>query len=332
MINRDTIRYLSKTKNSPLNIIVIGATHERYESALCETGHNFYSIKSSKEWNTEYDSVPKNYYIIDELPHHVTYDLILCHTSCDRLSTAVSFRDYFNIPLIRMTHVLPDNRFNINDQVNYFHRFKGHIDLDLFISEYNARCWHGEHCDNLRIVHHGLDTEIWQSKIKNKDRQNTCMSVVNFWKDRDWCCGYNLWKNTVNLGLKHSVYGNNEGLSIPLEKRGLVEKYNENKIYLNTSLHSPVPMALLEAMACGCIPISTNNCMIPEIIEHGKNGLLGDTPDELYGHCRSVMMDDDLAKSLSYAASTTIVNKFNINQFTQQWNENFENILFQYGQ
>jgi glycosyltransferase involved in cell wall biosynthesis len=326
MINIDSVRYLMREKNNPLNIITIGVTHERYETALCETGCKFYSIPAAKDWNVEYGRVPGNYFRVKELPTHINYDLILCHTSCDRLDAAVALKNYFNIPLIRATHVLPDIRYNIQGQINHFHRYDNEINADMYISKYNSEIW-GDQKNNSIVIPHGLDTEYWGCGNGAADRSSSAISVVNLWANRDWACGWNLWNEIIKLGLKYEVCGTNPGLSEPISGKRLVDKYNTHKVFLNTSLHSPVPMALLEAMSCGCVPISTNNCMIPEIIEHGVNGFLADTPEELYNYCQMVFNDDELAKSLSVAARETIKQKFNIKDFINNWNKTFENLL-----
>ena len=53
-------------RSEKLNILTL-ATHERYEENLCKTGHNFYSLKYGKEWDTTYSQVPQNYHIINQI-------------------------------------------------------------------------------------------------------------------------------------------------------------------------------------------------------------------------------------------------------------------------
>ena len=61
----------------------------------------------------------------------------------------------------------------------------------------------------------------------------------------------------------------------------MVEEYNKCSVYLNTTTLSPIPMSLLEAMSCGCAIVSTSTCMIPEVIDNGKNGYISNDEEEL---------------------------------------------------
>lgn len=56
-------------------------------------------------------------------------------------------------------------------------------------------------------------------------------------------------------------------------------------------------MSVVEAMAAGCVPIITNLGGHKEIIEHGKDGFLWDTTDQLLKYTRQ-LADDKLRKSM----------------------------------
>ena len=60
--NTRSVRYHMRQPGEKLNILTF-ATHERYEENLCKTGHNFYSLKFGKEWDTTYAPVPSNYHM-----------------------------------------------------------------------------------------------------------------------------------------------------------------------------------------------------------------------------------------------------------------------------
>ena len=304
-----------------LNILTF-ATHERYEENLCKTGHNFYSLAIGKTWDTDYAPVPDNYHIINAIPDYIDFDLILTHTSCDRMFKAhqhlagsdVTQGNKTGIPILRHTHVLPDVRFDVPSQIAAFQQYPR--DKDSFISAYNMAQWGA---GGASVVEHGVDIDFWNPD-ENIERDNACLSVVNDWPNRDWCCGYNLWQQTVQ-GLPIKVFGKSPGLSEPANStQHLREIYKCSRIFYNTSLHSPVPSVLLEAMACGCAIVSTANCMIPEIIQNGKNGLISNDPQELRGFLELLIKDENLAKELGGNARKTIVEKYNLERFVDSWN------------
>ena len=86
----------------------------------------------------------------------------------------------------------------------------------------------------------------------------------------------------------------------------------------------------MEAMACGCAIVSTNNCMIPEIIEHGKNGLISNDPEELKSYLELLLDKPKMARMLGDAARKTIVERYNISRFVEDWNNLFYDTIENY--
>ena len=330
--NQRAIRSIMRKCKTPekLNILTF-ATHERYEENLCKTGHEFYSLAMGKTWDTDYAAVPDNYHIINTIPDYIDFDLILTHTSCDRMFQAHQYLAGSNvaqgnktgIPILRHTHVLPDVRFDVPSQIAAFQQYPS--DKDSFISAYNMNQWG---MTDASVVEHGVETEFWNDG--ELERDNACLSVVNDWPNRDWCCGYNLWQQTIQ-GLPAKVFGKSPGLSEPARStEHLREIYQSSRIFYNTSLHSPVPSVLLEAMACGCAIVSTANCMIPEIIEHEKNGLISNNPQELRQFLELLLKDESAAKELGQNAAKTIQEKYNLERFIDNWNNLFYSTVNEY--
>jgi hypothetical protein len=311
-------------QDEPLNILTF-TTHERYEYNLCKTGHNFYALNVGvKKWDTDYAEIPENYSIINELPEHVDFDIVLAHTSDDRLQhthdilsqTKGSFLNKLSIPILRHTHVLPDIRIDTNQQIKSFHSIPAN--RNCFISDFNRRKW-GFDETNSCFIKHGVDTDFW--KYDDSQRSNVCLSVVNDWPNRDWCCGFDVWRKTVK-DLPVSVWGKSPGFSEPAESTEHLRKiYNSSRIFFNTSLHSPVPTVLLEAMSCGCAIVSTATCMIPEIIQHGYNGLISNDPKELRSFLELLLNNEQLATDLGNNARKTIEKEYNLDIFISEWDK-----------
>ena len=301
-----------------LNILTF-CTHERYEQQLCKTGHNFYAINHGKRWDTDYGEIPKNYTQIDGAPpSYVDIDLVLCHTPCERLAISQKIKQDLNVPVILHTHTLPDIRTDTSLQVQQFQEASSWVDQRSFISKFNRDAW-GCNESTAKYIEHGMDCDLWMD-FDAADRDNVCLSVVNDWPNRDWCCGWELWKQT-SQDLPLRVFGKSPGLSEPADSiEHLREIYHSSSIFYNTSIHSPVPTVLMEAMACGCAVVSTATCMIPEIIDHGKNGLISNDANDLRAMLESLLKNPDMARELGKNAQKTIREKYNLTQFVENWN------------
>ena len=124
--------------------------------------------------------------------------------------------------------------------------------------------------------------------------------------NRDYCLNYSGWQRITD-GLNKTVVGNTPGLSKQSESvEELVKEYQRSQVFLNTSTLSPIPMALLEAMSCGCGIVTTATCMIPEIVEHGVNGFMSNNEEELREYTQQLLDDAELSAKLGEEARKTI--------------------------
>lgn len=317
--------YMFHKDLSELNILTF-ATHERYEQGICETGHNFYSLDiGGKTWDTEYGEVPSNYHQIKMIPNTLKLDLILAQTE-SHMPAAMEVSKNFGVPVILLTHTLPAPNANINSEVFNW------ANSNVFISGYSKSIWMGEN-SNAKVIEHGIDVDFWGTCLKpfyGRSKKSHCLSVVNEFPTRDWCCGFNLWR-TISESVPCEVVGkctSHPDFSKAAEsKEHLRDAYQEASVFLNTSLVSPVPTSMLEAMACGLPIVSTNNCMIPEIIEHGVNGYLSNDPQELISFCNELLSDNERAAEMGAKAKETVRKCFNMERFVSDWNLYFKEVV-----
>jgi glycosyltransferase involved in cell wall biosynthesis len=80
----------------------------------------------------------------------------------------------------------------------------------------------------------------------------------------------------------------------------------------------------MEAMSCGCAIVTTENCMIPEVVEHGVNGFMSNNPNELREYCQLLLNDKALAATMGSAARKTIVEKYSLESFIKNWSNLFD--------
>lgn len=299
--------------------ILTGPTHEAYETGLCKTGFEFWAAchESFKTWNTKYRPLPSNYHLSKfvGVPLDIDIDVILSQNKFSQFQILSQISNRFNLPMISLEHTLPVPNWTPQDLAMRT-SMRGH--LNVFISEFSVEKW-GFKLDDptVRVIHHGIDTELF--KPSDNPRLNRILCVVNDWINRDWCCNFNGFIRTASK-LPTKVVGATPGLSKAASSvEELISEYQNSRIFYNTSTISPVPTALMEAMACGCAVVSTATCMIPELIEHGVNGFISNNEEELTGYLQQLLEDEELATKMGNAARQTIIEKFGLEKFKQNW-------------
>lgn len=298
-------------------------THERYETQLCKTGHEFYAFSHQrmKQWNVDQTDIPENYHILPEqdLCSYLDYDFILAQSKFGQIQAASQMKQLLNIPLICLEHTIPTpqtmSRKSIEDMKNMLG------DVNVFISEYSMKEWDIAGA----VIYHGIDTQTFK-QISDIEKGNYILTVANDFMNRDYCLNYSGWQR-VTKDLNTKLLGDTPGLSKSASCISeLVEEYNKCSVYFNSTTLSPIPMSLLEAMSCGCAVVSTATCMIPEIIKNGYNGFISNNEQELRSYIEKIMSDNNLRSELGNNARKTIMEMFSEEKFIDQWNILFDKI------
>lgn len=322
-MSNQTVNILRRAtgKNGPYNILTFD-THERYQTQLCKTGHNFYSFRypNCKVWDTTYAPLPPNYYVMPDnyIINGVGFDFILAQSKWGQFQAAKYIQQIFPVPIVVLEHTLPIPSWP-SQQLEALRQMKGNI--NVYTSDYAVREW--KHMGVSFVVHHSVDTEIFNPG-ENVRNTHGILSVVNDFANRDYCCNYEGWKR-VTKDLPVRLVGNSPGISEAAPSvEALVNEYRSMDVFFNSSTISPVPTALLEAMACGCAVVSTATCMIPEIIENGVNGFTSNDEGELRGYLEKLLSNSDLRAELGHNAVKTIREKFSEERFVREWNQVFD--------
>lgn len=88
----------------------------------------------------------------------------------------------------------------------------------------------------------------------------------------------------------------------------------ENDIFLLPSRYEGLPMALLEAMAAGCVPVVSDVGSVSTVVENGVNGYLIDE-NTVAERLSSLISDPSRLNGLGSAARETIVDNFEISGY-----------------
>jgi len=263
-----------KSKDKEKLDILCFDTHERCQSQMAKTGHNFYSFryKDCKVWNTAFADIPENYYPIDNLYESLDFDFILSQSKFGQLQISKQIQQQTGLPIIHLEHTIPTSNYT-PEQIEMFKSIWG--DYNVFISEYARESW-GFGDTDCPVIVNSIDHNFFKPVEVESDE--TVFTVQNDFINRDYCLNYQGWQRIIS-GFSAKVLGDTKGLSQPARSlEHLRDEYNKCAVYINTTTESQMPTAILEAMACGKPVVSTATCSIPSFIKHGENGFL--TNDE----------------------------------------------------
>ena len=321
------LRAATRKPDEPLNILCC-PVHERYQTAIAMTGHNFWAMRTPqvKDWNETFAPVPKNFVLLNptkgehQLPPEIDFDVVMSENKFGAYQLFSQIVHKLHLPLISLEHTLPVPAWPAS-QLTQLKQLRGNV--NVFISEFSRKEW-GWRENEALVIHHGCDSRVFCPDPAVPKKPHV-LSVVNQFRERDIFCGYRLWEQVTQQLPRVHVGDSKDGWSKPAAGvAGLVHHYREAGVFINTSLVSPIPTVVLEAMACGCAVVSTNNCMLPEVIEHGKNGLMSNDPKELTAFCQMLLRDDRLRQQLGEAARETILKKFSMSKFVENWRRVFQ--------
>ena len=297
-------------------------THERCQSQMAKTGHNFYSFryKDCKVWNTAFADIPENYYPIDNLYESLDFDFILSQSKFGQLQISKQIQQQTGLPIVHLEHTIPTSNYT-PEQIEMFKSIWG--DYNVFISEYARDSW-GFGDTDCPVIVNSIDHNFFKPVEVESDE--TVFTVQNDFINRDYCLNYQGWQRIIS-GFSAKVFGDTKGLSQPADSlEHLRDEYNKCAVYINTTTESQMPTAILEAMACGKPVVSTATCSIPSFIKHGENGFLTNDEEEFKGYIQQLLDDKDLRTKIGQAARETVLDVFSEQKYIDNWNNVFRKV------
>jgi len=129
--------------------------------------------------------------------------------------------------------------------------------------------------------------------------------------------------------LEQLAKGENISFESPQKFTDLAKIYGQSKIYwhaagagvdevTNPERVEHLGLTTIEAMSAGCVPIVINKGGQKEIVDHQKNGLLWDTPKQLFSQTMRLINHPSELKQLAIATRQKALDKFNFQQFKRQ--------------
>lgn len=107
---------------------------------------------------------------------------------------------------------------------------------------------------------------------------------------------------------------------------GMVAFWEEQDIYLNISSSEGMCLAMLEAMACGCVPVVTDVSGVSDVIEDGKNGFVVSVDEwlDIVDKIEFISNNREILYDVSKYNMKLIRNRFDVTDYAKWIIETFD--------
>jgi glycosyltransferase involved in cell wall biosynthesis len=134
---------------------------------------------------------------------------------------------------------------------------------------------------------------------------------------------------TAELKREADVLGVSDHFHLLGARPNVVDFLRACDIFVFPSLYEGLGIALIEAMAAGCVCVATNTGPIPEVVENGKDGLLVPPADaDALARVICDLLDDAARRSqLSTAAKETAYSRFQPKESAERLMSIYESVV-----
>ncbi len=141
------------------------------------------------------------------------------------------------------------------------------------------------------------------------------LSIIHSYQDRGW--SHHAWKEaTKDLPLLHIDHL--DPTQDVYEYADLRRALKRSRLYLHDG-EQEYTITLIEAMMTGLPLVSFRIPGIERYVEHGVNGFVGETAEEIRGYLQELLHDDGLTEKMGAASRAKAVSEFHEDRWRAQW-------------
>ena len=328
----NAIRSVSRrSEKGPLDILVISQGNEKYMSLVCQTENNFYLWSSGdRSWKNEIAEKPNNLQVITQDWPTSHADFILCNDRHEQYELAASLSLRFQIPIVLIDHCSSNVIKPLHAQAAEVPAgvppeiVSRNPNVIVPVSEYISDSWP---ISKLRLcIPAAVDAEKFYIPPQ---------------RDNDAAFGINLsqrrvtFDNNIAPPVGEAIFSSLRDAPytmIPTDS-DIVEKeriYKQGDYFINTQNHVSVKM--LEAMACGNIPICFSKPDLDQFIENGVNGLIVRHPGEIRPLLEQLdkLSPEERSQICNNARAKVLDSQITNENFISKWKSIFNYMRHQY--
>lgn len=310
---KNIIRSVKRSKTEPLKIITFCESEEKYNTALSQTGHEFYlwNENINSDWNTLVEDRPSNFYSLPLISNNIYnsyFDLVICHNRIEQYNVGGGIAQALHIPLIIIDHcgekILKPSPIFSNVTTEDIKRLYTH-DFMVNVCTHKSLIPEWPHPSKGSVaINTGVDTQKYRPLNIEKD-----FAIV--------------LDNYIPQPVAQFLSALNQYNIVSTDREDRTELYNQGNVFINTWKH--INIKLLEAMACGTIPICIETPEIVHVVKDNETGFIAKDVDHMITIIDKIKNNEIRhIQQISQNARNYVVEHHDLNAFVHKWKEVFQ--------
>ena len=308
---KNIIRSVKRKKDDKLKVITFCETEEKYNSLLAHTGHDFYlwgeGIDSN--WNELVENKPSNIYKLPDVSKNIYenyFDLVICHNRIEQYNISEALSQALHLPIIMVDHcgekvLKPSPIFSNVTTSDIKLLYQREFLVNVCTHPQLVKEWPNANKGSI-VINTGVDTEKYKP-----DNVEKSFSIV--------------LDNFIPEPVAKFLSSLNKYNIISTDREDKTNLYNQGSVFINTWKN--INIKLLEAMACGTVPVCIDTPEITHVVNK-ETGFIVKDVQEMISLIDRIQNQEVNIEQIAKNAREYIVKNHHIDLFINKWNQVFQ--------